>query len=84
MLRASNYVWPCVSAIFSAVFCVITHKLNLTVGVIPSLNVAAGLLVFCFVKIWTNMLNRLGFPASLLTRQENNVIQTCVVKGMHV
>jgi hypothetical protein len=53
------------------------------VGVFPSLNVAAGLLVFFFVKIWTHVLNRLGFPASLFTRQENTVIQICVVKGMH-
>ncbi|KAL0351164.1 UNVERIFIED_CONTAM: putative metal-nicotianamine transporter YSL6 [Sesamum radiatum] len=31
-----------VSAILGTLFCIITHKLNLTVGIIPSLNVAAG------------------------------------------
>jgi hypothetical protein len=68
-----------VSAIIGSVFCVITHKLNLTVGVIPSLNVAAGLLGFFFVKSWTSALHRFGFSASPFTRQENTVIQTCVV-----
>uniref|UniRef100_K4CV73 Uncharacterized protein n=1 Tax=Solanum lycopersicum TaxID=4081 RepID=K4CV73_SOLLC len=47
--------------VLSIVFNFIVCKLNLTTGVIPSLNVAAGLL---------------GFP---FTRQENTVIQTCVV-----
>jgi hypothetical protein len=68
-----------VSAIIGSVFCVITHKLNLTVGVIPSLNVAAGLLGFFFVKSWTSALGSFGFSASPFTRQENTVIQTCVV-----
>ncbi|OIT31871.1 putative metal-nicotianamine transporter ysl4 [Nicotiana attenuata] len=42
-----------VSAVLGTLFCIITHKLNLTVGIIPSLNVAAGLLGFFFVKSWT-------------------------------
>ena len=68
-----------VSAIIGSVFCVITHKLNLTVGVIPSLNVAAGLLGFFFVKSWTSVLSKFGFNVAPFTRQENTVIQTCVV-----
>ncbi|GER38905.1 YELLOW STRIPE like 6 [Striga asiatica] len=68
-----------VSAILGTLFCIITHKLNLTVGIIPSLNVAAGLLGFFFVKSWTGFLSKLGFLVQPFTRQENTVIQTCVV-----
>lgn len=68
-----------VSAVMGSLFCIITHKLNLTVGIIPSLNVAAGLLGFFFVKSWTGFLSKLGFSVHPFTRQENTVIQTCVV-----
>ncbi|PIA33838.1 hypothetical protein AQUCO_04000127v1 [Aquilegia coerulea] len=68
-----------VSALLGTLFCVITHKLNLTVGIIPSLNVAAGLLGFFFVKSWTTFSSKLGFHVTPFTRQENTVIQTCVV-----
>ncbi|KAJ4830473.1 putative metal-nicotianamine transporter ysl6 [Turnera subulata] len=64
-----------VSAALGLLFCIITHKLNLTVGIIPSFNVAAGLLGFFLVK----SLSRLGFTAAPFTKQENTVIQTCVV-----
>ncbi|KAK8937945.1 putative metal-nicotianamine transporter YSL6 [Platanthera guangdongensis] len=68
-----------VSGLLGCLFCIITHKLNLTVGVIPSLNVAAGLLGFFLVRSWTGILNKLGFQVAPFTRQENTVIQTCVV-----
>ena len=68
-----------VSAVLGCLFCIITHNLNLTVGVIPSLNVSAGLLGFFFVKSWTSFLNQLGIFTKPFTRQENTVIQTCVV-----
>ncbi|XP_031476606.1 probable metal-nicotianamine transporter YSL6 [Nymphaea colorata] len=68
-----------VSALLGGLFCIITHKLNLTVGIIPSLNVAAGLLGFFFIKSWTGFLSGLGLWVSPFTRQENTVIQTCVV-----
>ncbi|KAK9272449.1 hypothetical protein L1049_002822 [Liquidambar formosana] len=67
------------SAVLGTLFCIITHKLNLTVGIIPSLNVGAGLLGFFFIKSWTGFLSRLGFSVQPFTRQENTVIQTCVV-----
>ncbi|KAF8390676.1 hypothetical protein HHK36_025203 [Tetracentron sinense] len=67
------------SALLGTLFCIITHKLNLTVGIIPSLNVAAGLLGFFFVKSWTGFLSKLGFSITPFTKQENTVIQTCVV-----
>ena len=50
-----------VSAFLGAIFCVITHKLNFTVDIIPSLNVAAGLLGFFSVKGWTRVMSRRGF-----------------------
>lgn len=68
-----------VSALLGTLFCIITHKLNLTVGIIPSLNVAAGLLGFFFVKSWTGVLSKIGFSVAPFTKQENTVIQTCVV-----
>ncbi|KAL1820121.1 hypothetical protein ACET3Z_014990 [Daucus carota] len=68
-----------VSALLGTLFCIISHKLNLTVGIIPSLNIAAGLLGFFFVRSWTGFMFRLGIPVKPFTRQENTVIQTCVV-----
>ncbi|KAG8081742.1 hypothetical protein GUJ93_ZPchr0014g46864 [Zizania palustris] len=68
-----------VSAILGVLFCLITHKLNLTVGIIPSLNVAAGLLGYFLVRTWTAALEKLGIVSKPFTKQENTVIQTCVV-----
>jgi uncharacterized oligopeptide transporter (OPT) family protein len=68
-----------VSAILGVLFCLITHKLNLTVGIIPSLNVAAGLLGYFLVRAWTAALARFGIVSKPFTKQENTVIQTCVV-----
>ncbi|XP_078448529.1 putative metal-nicotianamine transporter YSL12 [Wolffia australiana] len=68
-----------VSFFLGIMFSVIVMKLNLTTGIIPSLNVSAGLLGFFFVKIWTKALEKTGFLRQPFTRQENTVIQTCVV-----
>lgn len=68
-----------VSAVLGVLFCLITHKLNLTVGIIPSLNVAAGLLGYFLVRTWTAALERFGVVSKPFTKQENTVIQTCVV-----
>jgi uncharacterized oligopeptide transporter (OPT) family protein len=68
-----------VSAVLGVLFCLITHKLNLTVGIIPSLNVAAGLLGYFLVRTWTVALERFGIVSKPFTKQENTVIQTCVV-----
>ncbi|XWS54324.1 hypothetical protein CRYUN_Cryun10bG0080200 [Craigia yunnanensis] len=67
------------SFILGLVFNFIVCKLNLTTGVIPSLNVAAGLLGFAIVKAWTTTLAKVGLLKQPFTRQENTVIQTCVV-----
>ncbi|CAM0947274.1 unnamed protein product [Alopecurus aequalis] len=68
-----------VSAILGVLFCLIAHKLNLTVGIIPSLNVAAGLLGYFLARTWTATLARFGIVSKPFTKQENTVIQTCVV-----
>ncbi|OIW12003.1 hypothetical protein TanjilG_16114 [Lupinus angustifolius] len=68
-----------VSFFLSVLFIVIVMKLNLTTGIIPSLNVSAGLLGFFFVKTWTKFLEKSNMLKLPFTRQENSVIQTCVV-----
>lgn len=68
-----------VSFMLSILFSFIVMKLNLTTGIIPSLNVSAGLLGFFFVKTWTKVLYKSGYLKQPFTRQENTVIQTCVV-----
>ncbi|XWS63324.1 hypothetical protein CRYUN_Cryun06bG0085400 [Craigia yunnanensis] len=72
------------SLILSLVFNFSVYKLNLTTGVIPSLNVAAGLLGFAVVKAWTTTLAKAGFLKQPFTRQENTVIQTCVVASSRI
>ncbi|KAB8096155.1 hypothetical protein EE612_024378, partial [Oryza sativa] len=60
-------------------------KLNLTTGIIPSLNVSAGLLGFFFVRLWTAVIGTaMGCVIAPFTRQENTVIQTCVVSAYGV
>ncbi|KAL6959733.1 putative metal-nicotianamine transporter ysl7 [Sarracenia purpurea var. burkii] len=68
-----------VSFVLGVMFTFIVMKLNLTTGIIPSLNVSAGLLGFFFVKSWTKFLEKSGLLNQPFTRQENTVIQTCVV-----
>ncbi|OVA12107.1 Oligopeptide transporter [Macleaya cordata] len=68
-----------VSLILGILFSFIVMKLNLTTGIIPSLNVSAGLLGFFFVKTWSKFLEKSGMLKQPFTRQENTVIQTCVV-----
>ncbi|RVW59442.1 putative metal-nicotianamine transporter YSL7 [Vitis vinifera] len=68
-----------VSFVLSVLFTFIVMKLNLTTGIIPSLNVSAGLLGFFFVSVWTKFLDKSGLLKQPFTRQENTVIQTCVV-----
>lgn len=69
----------CVSFILGILFTFIVLKLSLTTGIIPSLNVSAGLLGFFFIKTWTKLLEKSGVLKQPFTRQENTVIQTCVV-----
>lgn len=68
-----------VSAVLGVLFCIISLKLLLTVGISPPLNVAAGLLGYFVVKTWTVALTQLGIWSRPFTRQENTVIQTTAV-----
>ncbi|KOM52771.1 hypothetical protein LR48_Vigan09g143000 [Vigna angularis] len=68
-----------VSLLLAVLFTFIVMKLNLTTGIIPSLNISAGLLGFFFLKTWTTLLAKIGMLTQPFTRQENTVIQTCVV-----
>ena len=67
------------------VYTVIVLKLALTTGIIPTLNVSAALLAFLALRGWTRALGRLrlggagGGAPRPFTRQENTVVQTCVV-----
>ncbi|XP_038982836.1 probable metal-nicotianamine transporter YSL12 [Phoenix dactylifera] len=68
-----------VAAFLAIMFSFIVMKLGLTTGIVPSLNIAAGLLGFFFVRLWTKALQMTGCLQKPFTRQENTVIQTCVV-----
>lgn len=70
-----------VGFLLSVMFNVIVMKLSLTTGIIPSLNVSASLLGFFLVRLWTSAIERMGFLKQPFTRQENTVIQTCVVSA---
>jgi NhaP-type Na+/H+ and K+/H+ antiporter len=58
-----------IGAVLGAVFSIIIHKLSLTTGIIPSLNIAAGLLGFIFIKGWVGGLKLLNFTPHEFTPQ---------------
>ncbi|KAL5214021.1 hypothetical protein ABZP36_003173 [Zizania latifolia] len=60
-------------------YSVIVMKLNLTTGLVPTLNVSAALIAFVLLRGWTQALARLGVASRPFTRQENTVVQTCAV-----
>jgi hypothetical protein len=68
-----------VGFLLSILFSVIVMKLSLSTGIIPSLNVSASLLAFFLVRLWTKAIEGMGLLKQPFTRQENTVIQTCVV-----
>ncbi|KAL5721456.1 putative metal-nicotianamine transporter ysl7 [Ranunculus cassubicifolius] len=68
-----------VSVILGVIFSFIVMRLNVSTGIIPSLNVAAGLLGFALIKGWVWIATKVGYECQPFTRQENTVIQTCVV-----
>eukprot|EP01018_Ginkgo_biloba_P020132 Gb_27981 [translate_table: standard] len=67
------------SLVIGIMFSIILMKLNLTTGLVPTMNVSAGLLGFVFMRTWTKLLEKAGLLKTPFTRQENTVIQTCVV-----
>ncbi|GER25760.1 YELLOW STRIPE like 1 [Striga asiatica] len=67
------------SMALGSIFSVIAMKLNLTTGITPNLNVSAALLAFIFMKTWSKALKKIGILSTPFTKQENTMIQTCVV-----
>ncbi|RWR78687.1 YSL transporter 1 [Cinnamomum micranthum f. kanehirae] len=72
------------SVILGTLFSFIVMNFNLTTGYVPSLNVGAGLLGFFFTKTWMKVSAKLGFKQRPFTRQENTVMQTCIVAASGV
>ncbi|KAL6219746.1 hypothetical protein ACLB2K_007505 [Fragaria x ananassa] len=52
-----------------------------TLDRLSSLNVVAGLLEFALLKVYTALLQKFGLLKKPFTRQENTVVQTCVVSS---
>lgn len=61
------------------IYSVVLMKLNLSIGMVPNLNVSAALLAFVFIRTWTKVLEKSNFTTVPFTRQENTVIQTSAV-----
>ena len=55
--------------VIGAVLSIIIHKLSLTTGIIPSFNIAAGLLGFVALRSWTAVLDRLHIKPHPFTPQ---------------
>uniref|UniRef100_A0A804MDB0 Metal-nicotianamine transporter YSL7 n=1 Tax=Zea mays TaxID=4577 RepID=A0A804MDB0_MAIZE len=70
-----------VGALLSVVFNVILMKIDLTTGINPSLNVCASLLSYFLLRTWTRAIGCMGLLRQPFTRQENTMIQTCVVSA---
>lgn len=68
-----------VSFLVGTMFSIIMMKLNLTTGLATTMNISAGLLGFVFMRSWSKVLGMAGLLNAPFTRQENTVIQTCVV-----
>jgi OPT family oligopeptide transporter len=68
-----------VAAGIGFIFNLMVMKLGFTVGIIPSLNIAAGLIGFTATKLYVYLMSLTGLTVKPFTRQENTVIQTCVV-----
>lgn len=68
-----------VSMVLGIIYSIIAMKLNLSAGIVPNFNASAALLAFLFVRSWNKVLQKAGFISKPFTRQENTIIQTCVV-----
>ncbi|KAH6830687.1 YELLOW STRIPE like 1 [Perilla frutescens var. hirtella] len=67
------------SVVIGSIFSVIAMKLNLTTGITPNLNVSAALIAFIFIRTWSKFIRKIGFVSAPFTKQENTMIQTCIV-----
>uniref|UniRef100_A0A0D9VBB8 Metal-nicotianamine transporter YSL7 n=1 Tax=Leersia perrieri TaxID=77586 RepID=A0A0D9VBB8_9ORYZ len=68
-----------VSFIMCATLSVVAMKVTLSSGFIPSFSIPAGLLGFCVSRAWIRILDYFMVSHLPFTRQENTIIQTCVV-----
>lgn len=68
-----------ISALLGTVLSLMVHRLNLTTSVVSSLCAPAVLLAFYLIKLWNQLMSKLWLPVAPLTRQENTLIQTCIV-----
>ncbi|GLJ52597.1 hypothetical protein SUGI_1119450 [Cryptomeria japonica] len=68
-----------VALFLGIMFSIIVMKLNLTTGLVPTMNVSAGLLAFVVMRTLTKVMEKIGLSKTPFTRQENTVIQTCIV-----
>ncbi|XP_047063040.1 probable metal-nicotianamine transporter YSL17 [Lolium rigidum] len=68
-----------VSVALGCTLSVVAMKLALTSGFAPSLAIPAGLLGSFLPRVWIRLLDRCETSQLPFTRQENTVIQTCVV-----
>lgn len=68
-----------VSFILGVVLCAVAMKISLNSGFLPSLTVPAGLIGFYLIRAWFRALDCFEVPYLPFTRQENTIIQTCVV-----
>ncbi|KAI3836701.1 hypothetical protein MKX03_007330 [Papaver bracteatum] len=66
-------------SILGFLFTFTVMNLNFITGIIPCLDVSTGLLGLFFIKLWTSVCSKFGVYTWPFTRQENSVIQTCVV-----
>jgi len=68
-----------VSFILGVALCAVAMKISLSSGFLPSLSIPAGLIGFYLIRAWFQALDCFELPYQPFTRQENTVIQTCVV-----
>lgn len=61
--------------VIGAVLSIIIHKLSLTTGIIPSFNIAAGLLGFVALRSWTGILTRLNITPHPFTPQARRLFR---------
>jgi len=68
-----------VGAVIGTIFSIIILKLGLTTGIIPSLNIAAGLIGFIAIKGWVAALKYLGYSPHEFTPQVMTLSQSTVI-----
>ncbi|KAJ1256323.1 hypothetical protein BS78_K046900 [Paspalum vaginatum] len=67
------------SVVLGGVFSFMMMRMGLTIGLVPSFNMSASLVSFFVIGSWTRLLSSCGVATQPFTRQENVVVQTCVI-----